>query len=104
MALMSDVVVPLEALRSQIASAIDIIVQTSRMPDGSRCVTHVTEVLGYDRHQGYRLSDLFLRTHVDGGRSRLTATGRLPSDRSSIEAVGLRLPSGLQSESCPDVG
>jgi pilus assembly protein CpaF len=46
-------------LRAQIASAIDTIVQVSRRSDGSRCVTHVTEVQGYDRESGYRVSHLF---------------------------------------------
>ena len=59
MALMSDVDVPLNVLRAQIASAIDTIVQVSRRSDGSRCVTHVTEVQGYDRESGYRFSHLF---------------------------------------------
>ena len=59
MALMSDVDVPLNVLRAQIASAIDTIVQVSRRSDGSRCVTHVTEVQGYDQQSGYRVSHLF---------------------------------------------
>jgi pilus assembly protein CpaF len=59
MALMSDVDVPLNVLRAQIASAIDTVVQVSRRSDGSRCVTHVTEVQGYDRENGYRVSHLF---------------------------------------------
>lgn len=62
MALMSDVDVPLNVLRAQIASAIDTVIQVSRRSDGSRCVTHVTEVLGYDRENGYRVSHLFERS------------------------------------------
>jgi len=62
MALMSDVEVPLNVLRAQIASAIDTIVQVSRRSDGSRCVTHVTEVQGYDQQSGYRVSHLFERS------------------------------------------
>lgn len=59
MALMSDVAVPLNVLRAQIASAIDTIVQVSRRSDGSRCVTHVSAVLGYDRYSGYRIDTAF---------------------------------------------
>jgi pilus assembly protein CpaF len=59
MALMSDVAVPVNLLRQQIASAVDTIVQVSRRPDGSRCVTHVTEVRGYESDSGYRLNHLF---------------------------------------------
>jgi pilus assembly protein CpaF len=61
MALMSNVDIPQQALRAQIASAVDIIVQTSRLPNGSRCVTHITEVVGYGSDMGYQLGDLFVR-------------------------------------------
>lgn len=68
MALMSNVDIPQQALRAQIASAVDIIVQTSRLPNGSRCVTHITEVAGYASDTGYELGDLFVRDspEVDG--------------------------------------
>jgi len=70
MALMSNVDIPQQALRAQIASAVDIIVQTSRLPNGSRCVTHITEVVGYGSDTGYQLGDLFVRDYgqpeVDG--------------------------------------
>ena len=59
MALMSDVDVPLKVLRAQIASAVDAIVQISRHADGSRRVTHVTEVEGHGHETGYRLRHLF---------------------------------------------
>ena len=55
MALMSDVELPLEALRDQVGSAVNLIVQVSRFNDGSRKVTHVTECLGYVRDRGYQL-------------------------------------------------
>lgn len=67
MALMSDVDVPLNVLRTQIASAIDVIVQVSRRSDGLRRVTHVSEVLGYDREDGYRISHLFDDREESGG-------------------------------------
>lgn len=67
MALMSDVDVPLNVLRVQIASAIDTIVQVSRCSDGSRYVTHIAEVLGYDRKAGYRIRHSFEHPIGDGG-------------------------------------
>jgi pilus assembly protein CpaF len=84
MALMSDVQLPLYALRAQIASAVDIIVQTARLRDGSRCVTHISEVVGCDANGRYEIRDLFLRVHGDGSQgdtasSRLFATGALPT-------------------------
>src|ERR1017187_8928504 len=60
MALMSGIEMPLFALRSQVASAIDIIVQTSRMPNGQRRITHISEVLPLNDHGGYQLQHLFL--------------------------------------------
>jgi pilus assembly protein CpaF len=61
MALMSDVEMPLAALRVQIASAVDTIVQVSRGSDGSRYLTHVSQVLGHDRDGGYQIHHLFER-------------------------------------------
>jgi len=61
MALMNDVRVPSNVLRAQIGSAIDVIVQVSRLADGRRCVTHVVEVRGHDQSRGYELDVLFER-------------------------------------------
>lgn len=59
MALMSKVELPLYALRAQVSSAIDIVVQMSRFIGGRRLVTQITEVdpLGEDGH--YRFRDIF---------------------------------------------
>jgi pilus assembly protein CpaF len=54
--------VPIHLLRAQIASAIDTIIQVSRRSDGSRCVTYVSEVQGYDLENGYRVKHLFERS------------------------------------------
>jgi pilus assembly protein CpaF len=48
MALMSGLDMPLSVIREQIASAVDLIVQQSRMKDGSRKVTYITEVAGME--------------------------------------------------------
>lgn len=101
MAMMSDVEIPLEAMRSQIASAINAVVQTSRLLDGSRCVTHITEVLGYDAAAGgYQLGDLFIRKYLgrgeDGGViSEFVPTGRVPECVEMIRALGLELPQSI---------
>src|SRR5262249_51166133 len=52
MAMMSDVEMPLSALRMQIGSAVNIVVQVSRLSDGSRKISNVTEVLGFDMAAG----------------------------------------------------
>lgn len=59
MALMSDVALPLPALRAQLASAIDLIVQVERCHDGRRRVCEVSQIDGYDDAKGYQL----LRRH-----------------------------------------
>ncbi len=109
MALMSDVQLPLFALRMQIASAVDIIVQTARLRDGSRRVTHLSEVVGCDPQSGYRIRDLFSRDHgeVSAGQAavpELVATGAVPTCRKMAASLGRELPSWLQEVSEPEQG
>jgi len=97
MALMSDVELPLRALRVQIASAIDWIVQTARQRDGSRCVTHVTEVQGYEPERGFILGDVFHRQfegidEYGRVRSRLLPTGNVPQCAEVLRGMGLEVP------------
>lgn len=57
-ALLGGVEIPLSALREQVATAVHIVVQTARLFDGTRKITHVSEVLG--RREGeYEVQDLF---------------------------------------------
>jgi pilus assembly protein CpaF len=97
MAMMSDVEMPLTALRVQVASAVNLVVQVSRLTDGSRKITHVTEVLGFDidRNQ-YVTQDLFAREYqgvVDGRvESTLAPTGILPRAMDQLREHGVDLP------------
>jgi pilus assembly protein CpaF len=59
MALMADTGMPLQALRQQIVSAVDLVVQTSRMPSGQRFVTHISEVEMDETGSQYEIRDLF---------------------------------------------
>lgn len=59
MCLMSGVELPLSALRVQIASAIHIIVQVARRPDGGRGVTEIARVRGLDDLQRYQIENVF---------------------------------------------
>lgn len=100
MALMSDVELPLFALRSQIVSAIDIIVQTSRLRDGSRCVTHITEVDKNLSEDGYVLRDIFIRkmtgATADGKiLSQLVTCGTMPRCAEAVHDKGMRFPKCL---------
>jgi len=97
MAMMSDVEMPLRAMRAQISSAIDFIVQTSRLRDGSRCVTHIAEVQDYDPDRGYRLENIFERRYEGQdpeGRIRSTfgATGAIPKAAELLRGHGYDLP------------
>jgi len=68
MALMSDVAIPLNALRTQIASSIDIVVQMARFRDASRRVVQISEVLPLDENYRYRLEDVFVMKLPEGSR------------------------------------
>src|SRR5262249_375160 len=101
MALMADVDMPLVAMRLQIASGVNVILQVARFPDGSRKVTHITEVLGYDiQSMKYDLQDLFVREFREKdaeGRiiTDLVPTGTLPRCLSQIREHGADLPASV---------
>lgn len=61
MSLLAGTELPLPALRAQIASAIDVIVQIERKPNGARLVTRVSEVMGASPESGYSLGELYER-------------------------------------------
>jgi pilus assembly protein CpaF len=58
-ALLSGIDIPLSALREQVASAIQVVIQTARLHDGTRKITSVTEVLGLTDHE-YALKDIIV--------------------------------------------
>jgi pilus assembly protein CpaF len=98
MMMMSDVEMPLTAMRTQIGSGMQLIVQVSRLQDGSRKVTHVTEVTGFDvQTQKYELRDIFVREYrgVDeqgNVQSELVPTGLLPECMHQLAEHGVSLP------------
>jgi len=80
---------PIQSIHRQIASAIDLIVQTARVRDGSRRITQIAEVVDYDeRNARIRLKDLFLLENVNG-RPTLSATGCLPTFIDRLIETGL---------------
>ena len=96
MVLMAGVDLPIRAIREQIASAIDLIVHQSRFKDGTRHVTHVTEVVGMEGDV-ITLQDLFLFDHQlgfdDQGHSlgTLKSTGLRPKFLDKLTAAGVRV-------------
>ena len=94
---MSDVDIPLHALRPQIASAIEIIVHAARLKNGARCITAIAEVLGYEEKTGYVMEDLFIREYDHDRKtgkmtSWLRATGRKPRCWDQMQGTGFELP------------
>lgn len=80
MALMSGVDIPLKAIRSQIASAINVIVQLTREDTGKRVVTEISEVQKLDEEGNYKLITLFERRgQIDEVSKELVWTGEKSS-------------------------
>jgi pilus assembly protein CpaF len=100
MCMMSDLNMPLGAIRNQLGSGIDLIVQVSRLDNGRRGITHITEVCGFDPvRQSYELRDLFLRVHERDSRgelqSQLLPTGIVPHFMPKLTAHGASLPRAM---------
>jgi pilus assembly protein CpaF len=101
MSMMSDVDMPLLAMRIQLASAVNLIVQTGRLQDGSRKITHVTEVLGFDiQTETYQVADVFVRQYQGLGPkgevlSRLVPSGIMPRSLEQVHEHGLDLPPAM---------
>ncbi len=101
MAMMSDLEMPLNAMRVQIGSAINIICQVARLQDGSRKVTHITEVLDFDVVTGaYRMQDIFVRHTTGIGSageviSDFVPTGVIPSCIQQLHDHGMDLPASV---------
>ena len=94
--LMAGMDLPLRAIREQIASAIDVFVQLSRLRDGTRRITAVTEVQGMEG-QIVTLQDAFVFDYAAGvdanGRflGRPIATGVRPRFTERFEELGIRV-------------
>ncbi|BDG60246.1 CpaF family protein [Caldinitratiruptor microaerophilus] len=95
MVLMAGVDLPVRAIREQIASAVDLIVHCARLRDGTRRITHITEVQGMEGDV-IVLQDLFVyrQEGMDGERvvGRHVATGIRPRCYERLVAAGRELP------------
>jgi pilus assembly protein CpaF len=97
--LMSGVDLPQRAIREQIASAIHIIVQQSRLRDGSRRILNITEIVGREGDT-ITLQDVFLfeETGVDGNgkiQGKLSPTGIRPTAMAKIYSKKVALTPAL---------
>ena len=85
------------ALQHSIGSAIDLVIQISRLRDGSRKVMSISEVFGTDDRGNYQIKDLYnipsLKLQQDGTlKGELQPTGELPSFMSEIEENRIPFP------------
>lgn len=102
MIMMAGLDLPIKAMRQQISSAVDLIIQANRLQGGPRKVTSITEVMGMEQdiivmQEIFR----FKQTGIDqNGRAlgQFEATGVRPSFVSKIEAAGIKLPSNMFQE------
>jgi len=95
MCLMAGMDLPTRAIREQIASAVDVIVQQSRMRDGSRKILNITEVQGMEGEM-ITMSDIFEfeQTGYENNKivGRIRPTGIRPRFMERIEDAGINLP------------
>src|ERR1700728_3002457 len=103
MCLMGDIRLPEKAIRMQIASAIHLIVQIARMSDGSRRITHVTELTGA-YSDVISMQDIFVFEKdgvAENGKvkGRFRSTGIVPKFTERLKAAGIPIPPGLVDHS-----
>jgi pilus assembly protein CpaF len=96
MVLMSGFDFPMRAVRSQLSSALDLIIHLERMPDGSRKVTAITEVQRMES-EIVTLQDLFDFSADHAGNYALRATGLRPTFMSKFEQRHIELPNWMLS-------
>lgn len=98
MCLMAGMDLPVRAIREQVASAVDLIVQQSRLRDGSRKIINITEVQGMEGDV-IVMSDIFAfeQQGIENGKivGRLKPTGIRPKFYERIEAAGIILPPNI---------
>ncbi len=99
MVLMAGMDLPVRAIREQISSAIDIIIQQSRMKDGTRKITYITEIQGIEK-ETITLQDIFLfqQTGMDD-KGRIAgvhkSSGIRPKFFEKLQNARVHLPSNL---------
>jgi pilus assembly protein CpaF len=105
MVMMADLEIPTRVILQQLASAIRMVVQVSRLQDGARKILSISEVLGI-RNDQVELQEIFTfeRTGVtDAGKvqGRFKATGLAPKILDRLRVSGIQLPSSIFEEVVP---
>ena len=94
MVMMASIDIPFEAVRAQIASAVNLIVHQARMPDGRRKIAQIAEVVGYDQN-GPILRDIFLLGMGSDLRLEYNATGYVPTALDKAAFYGVQVDKDL---------
>lgn len=99
MAMMANLNLPEKAIRKQIASAVTLVLQVSRFSDGSRRLTHITEITGME-DDVVSMQDVFVfdkQGVSPEGRTvgTFTATGIRPKFAEKLKASGIELPANM---------
>ena len=102
MILMAGFELPIKAMRQQVASAVDLIIQVNRLQGGSRRITHITEVVGMEQDTVV-MQDIYryIQTGIDEtGRcvGEFISTGIRPTFMERLERTGVRLPASAFRE------
>jgi pilus assembly protein CpaF len=102
MIMMAGMELPIKAMRQQISSAVDVMIQANRLQGGPRKVTSITEVMGMEQEM-IIMQDVFRFKQLgidQNGRAygQFEATGVRPSFVNRLEAAGIKLPSNLFQE------
>jgi len=97
MVMMAGFEMPLKAMRTQIASGVDLIVQANRLQGGPRKVTRITEIVGMEQ-ETIVMQDVYKYSQEgidENGRAvgHFEATGIRPTFMDRLESAGVRLPS-----------
>jgi len=103
MAMMGNLALPEKAIRNQISSAIDLIVQVTRLGDGSRRITHVSEITG-TVGDVVSMQDIYLfeKTGVSPSgkvKGRFFATGVVPAFTERLKAAGILMSNSIFEDS-----
>ncbi|HKS75896.1 MAG TPA: CpaF family protein [Terriglobales bacterium] len=103
MAMMANLNLPEKAIRKQIASAVTLVLQVSRFNDGTRRVTHITEITGME-DDVVSMQDVFVFEKQGVGPDgqilgTFTATGIRPKFAEKLKASGISLPTNFFEQS-----
>jgi len=99
LALMSGLDLPVRIIREQVASAIDLIIQQSRLRDGSRKITYITEIQGMEE-SNIVLQDVFMFQEEGDDENHkvigaLKPTGLRPKFEEKLKLIGYKLPPSM---------